>query len=431
MSAIEASKLTKIYRTYRKERGLWGAVKGLGWRRYDETRAADQVTFQIEEGEFVGFLGPNGAGKTTVLKMLSGLLNPTSGNARVLGFVPWERRNEMKRQFSLLMGQKNALWWDLPAQESLELNRAIYGIDRDRFKKVVDGLSELLEVRDKMNVMVRELSLGERMKMELIAALIHEPRVLFLDEPTIGLDVVSQQRVREFLRIYNEEHRIVTLLTSHYMQDIEELCHRVLVIDHGKIFFDGPLAAIVDRFSRHKILSLTFEKEETRDLCAFGEIIEQTPVSVQLKVPRAKVTETCRKLLEACDVSDINVQEVPVEDVIRQLFGETHENRPGSGVLAAEAAPEEFLSIIERDLRSENPATLGLLRPVNTGLFGSPARTSDCRNPRRERLTPGGHGCTFSISSKCTLARPAMLSPQIIRGPPDGAPSRSGTRPDR
>jgi ABC-2 type transport system ATP-binding protein len=190
-----------------------------------------------------------------------------------------------------------------------------------------------------MNVMVRELSLGERMKMELIAALIHEPRVLFLDEPTIGLDVVSQKRVREFLRIYNEEHRIVTLLTSHYMQDIQELCHRVLVIDHGKIFFDGPLAEIVDRFSGHKILSLTFETEGTRDLSAFGEIIEQTPVSVQLKVPRAKVTETCRQLLEACDVNDINVQEVPVEDVIRQLFGETHEDRHGSDVLAAEAAP--------------------------------------------------------------------------------------------
>ncbi len=356
MSAIEASGLTKVYRTYRKERGLWGSIKGLVWRRYDETRAADHVSFQIEEGEFVGFLGPNGAGKTTVLKMLSGLLNPTSGDARVLGFVPWERRNEMKRQFSLLMGQKNALWWDLPAQESLELNRAIYvwwdlpaqeslelnraiyGIDRGRFKKVVDGLSELLEVQDKMNVMVRELSLGERMKMELISALIHEPRVLFLDEPTIGLDVVSQKRVREFLRIYNEEHRIVTLLTSHYMQDIQELCHRVLVIDHGKIFFDGPLAQIIDRFSGYKILSLTFEKEATRDLSAFGEVTEQTPVSVQLKVPRAKVTETCRELLEACDVSDINVQEVPVEEVIRQLFGERHENHRAASLAGAETA---------------------------------------------------------------------------------------------
>jgi ABC-2 type transport system ATP-binding protein len=322
MAAIEARDLTKTYRTYRKERGLWGSIKGLVKREYSETRAADQVTFKIEEGEFVGFLGPNGAGKTTVLKMLSGLLNPTSGEAKVLGFVPWERRNEMKRQFSLLMGQKNALWWDLPAQESLELNRAIYGIDRTRFTKVVGGLTELLEVQDKMNVMVRELSLGERMKMELISALIHEPRVLFLDEPTIGLDVVSQKRVREFLRVYNQQHRIVTMLTSHYMQDIEELCHRVIIIDHGKIFFDGPLSAIIDRFSGHKILSLTFEKPVTTDFSNFGEVVEQTAVSVQLKVPRARVTETCRKLLDACNVSDINVHELPVEEVIRQLFGE-------------------------------------------------------------------------------------------------------------
>ncbi|MDB6147135.1 MAG: transporter [Spartobacteria bacterium] len=309
---------------------MWGSIKGLVRRRYDETRAADHVSFTIEEGEFVGFLGPNGAGKTTVLKMLSGLLNPTSGAARVLGFVPWERHNELKRQFSLLMGQKNALWWDLPAQESLELNRAIYGIDRGHFGKVVGGLAELLEVEDKMNVMVRELSLGERMKMELISALIHEPRVLFLDEPTIGLDVVSQKRVRDFLRIYNEEHRIVTMLTSHYMQDIQELCHRVIIIDHGKIFFDGPLTSIIDRFSGHKILSLTFEQEVKRDFSAFGEVIEQSPLSIQLKVPRAKVTETCRRLLEACDVSDINVQELPVEEVIRQLFGERRVLRQAS-----------------------------------------------------------------------------------------------------
>src|SRR5581483_779706 len=334
MSAIEARDLTKVYRTYRKERGLWGSVKGLVRRKYEQTRAVDSVSFQIEEGEFVGFLGPNGAGKTTVLKMLSGLLNPTSGDARVLGFVPWERRNEMKRQFSLLMGQKNALWWDLPAQESLELNRAIYGIDRDRFKKVVGGLAELLDVTDKMNVMVRELSLGERMKMELISALIHEPRVLFLDEPTIGLDVVSQKRVREFLRIYNKEHQIVTLLTSHYMQDIEEMTHRVLVIDHGKIFFDGPLDAIVDRFSVYKILTLTFGKPNSCDFTRLGEVVEETPMSVQLKVPRAKVTETTRELLQSCDVIDINVQEVPVEEVIRQLFGERR-SRPANLATAA------------------------------------------------------------------------------------------------
>jgi ABC-2 type transport system ATP-binding protein len=322
MPVIETRGLTKIYRTYRKESGLRGSIKGLVRRKYDETRAADDVTFSIEEGELVGFLGPNGAGKTTVLKMLSGLLNPSAGEARVLGFVPWERSNELKRQFSLVMGQKNALWWDLPAQESLELNRAIYGIDRDRFKKVVGGLSELLDVQDKMNVMVRELSLGERMKMELISALIHEPRVLFLDEPTIGLDVVSQKRVREFLRLYNSEHKIVTMLTSHYMQDIEELCDRVIIIDHGKIFFDGPLNSIIDRFSGYKIISLTFDGPGERDFAALGEIVQQTPVSVQLKVPRAKVTETSRRVLEGCAVIDINVQELPVEEVIRQLFGE-------------------------------------------------------------------------------------------------------------
>src|ERR1043166_4243707 len=321
MPVIETRGLTKIYRTYRKESGLRGSIKGLVRRKYDEIRAADDVSFQIEEGELVGFLGPNGAGKTTVLKMLSGLLNPTSGEASVLGFVPWERSNEMKRQFSLVMGQKNALWWDLPAQESLELNRAIYGIEPSRFKKVVNGLSELLDVQDKMNVMVRELSLGERMKMELISALIHEPRVLFLDEPTIGLDVVSQKRVREFLRLYNSEHRIVTMLTSHYMQDIEELCHRVLIIDHGKIFFDGPLDRIVDRFAVYKIVSLTFNANPNCDFSRFGEVIEQTAMSVQLKVPRARVTETTREVLQACDVRDINVQEVPVEEVIRQLFG--------------------------------------------------------------------------------------------------------------
>jgi len=322
MSVIETKGLTKTYRTYKKEAGLWGAVKGLGKRHYDEVRAAEGITFKIEEGELVGFLGPNGAGKTTVLKMLSGLLNPTSGTARVLGYVPWERRDEMKRQFALLMGQKNALWWDLPARESLELNRVIYGIQRKDFTRIVGGLSELLDVTDKLDVMVRELSLGERMKMELIAALLHTPKVLFLDEPTIGLDVVSQKKVREFLHLYNSQNRIVTMLTSHYMQDIEALCERVIIIDHGKIFFDGPLNSIIDRFATHKILSLVFEGLVQGDFKQFGEVVEQTPQTVVLKVPRTKVTETCRQLLGNYNVTDINVQELPVEEVIRQLFGE-------------------------------------------------------------------------------------------------------------
>src|SRR5579872_1453235 len=306
MSIIEARGLTKIYRTYKKEAGLWGAVKGLGSRKYDEVRAAEDITFTIEEGELVGFLGPNGAGKTTVLKMLSGLLNPTSGTAQVLGFVPWERKDAMKRQFSLLMGQKNALWWDLPARESLELNRSIYGIDRPSFTKIVGELTELLDCVDKLDVMVRELSLGERMKMELIAALLHSPRVLFLDEPTIGLDVTSQKKVREFLRRYNGERRIVTMLTSHYMQDIEELCARVIIIDHGRIFFDGPLSAIIDRFATHKIVGLAFDDGADCDFTGLGEIVERAPGSVRLKVPRGKVAETCREVLSACKVTDLN-----------------------------------------------------------------------------------------------------------------------------
>ena len=320
MPAIEARDLTKVYRSYRKEPGLLGAVKGLVHRNFDEVRAADGVSFTVEVGELVGFLGPNGAGKTTVLKMLSGLLNPSSGEARVLGYVPWERRNDFKRQFSLLLGQKNALWWDLPARESLELNRAIYGIDRAKFTRIVGALSELLEVADKLNVMVRELSLGERMKMELIAALLHAPRVLFLDEPTIGLDVGSAKKVREFLKQYNADHRIVTMLTSHYMQDIEELCQRVVIIDHGRIFYDGPLSRVVDRFATEKIVRFAFEDKADRDFSDFGEVTEQSPQTVMLKVPRAGVAETCRAVLARYKVTDINVQEMPIEEVIRRLF---------------------------------------------------------------------------------------------------------------
>ena len=320
---IEVAGLTKVYRVYRKESGVRGALKGLFARKYDEVRAVDDVSFALHEGEFVGFLGPNGAGKTTVLKMLSGLLNPTSGTARVLGFTPWERSNAMKRQFSLLMGQKNALWWDLPARESLELNRAIYEIPLPQFNEVVETLTALLDVKDKMSTMVRELSLGERMKMELIAALLHRPRVLFLDEPTIGLDVVSQKKVREFLRQYNGEHRIVTMLTSHYMGDIEELCERVIIIDRGRLFFDGPLEEITNRYVTEKILTLDFaDSRMDRGLEGCGEILEQTPATLKLKVARAEVAAVCRRILETNPVRDIEILEPPIEDIIRRLFDE-------------------------------------------------------------------------------------------------------------
>ena len=318
---IETYELTKAFRTYRKEEGLMGAVRGLFHRTYTETMAADRVSFSVGEGEFVGFLGPNGAGKTTVLKMLSGLLQPTSGSATVLGFNPSKRPLELKRQFALLMGQKNALWWDLPARESLELNRAIYGIERKEFEQTVSELIELLDVRDKMGVMVRELSLGERMKMELIAALLHRPKVLFLDEPTIGLDVMSQKKVREFLAEYNRRHKVVTLLTSHYMQDIEELCERVILIDHGKIFFDGSLSEVVSRFTSTKIIEADFSAPLPQNFIPPGTVLERNPLQIKIEVSRTEVPQACTSLLTAGQVIDLSVQEVPIEEVIRKVFG--------------------------------------------------------------------------------------------------------------
>jgi ABC-2 type transport system ATP-binding protein len=324
--AIHVRQLTKVYRTYQKEPGFFGALKGLAQRRYKETAAAKGVSFDVNEGELVGFLGPNGAGKTTVLKMLAGLLYPTRGEATVLGYTPWRRQNDFKRQFALVLGQKNQLWWDLPAAESLELNRVIYGLDRAAAQKTIDELTELLDVRDKLDTMVRELSLGERMKMELIAALLHQPRVLFLDEPTIGLDVLSQKKVRDFLREYTARRRITTLLTSHYMQDIEELCERVVIIDHGQVFFDGALQDIIDRLSTNKIVTLTRRKGlPPTDFAPFGQVLEQSPSQVRLKVPRDRIVAVSRDLFSALEVDDFTVEDVPIEDIVREVFATRQE----------------------------------------------------------------------------------------------------------
>jgi ABC-2 type transport system ATP-binding protein len=323
MSAIEVSHLTKSFRTYKKQPGFTGAVKGLLRRQYDQTVAVNDVSFKIEPGELVGFLGPNGAGKTTTLKMLAGLLYPTSGSAKVLGYTPWERADGYRRQFALVLGQKNQLWWDLPARESLELNAKIYGIPTDRFNRTVGEMTELLNVKDKLNVSVRELSLGERMKMELIASLLHQPKVLFLDEPTIGLDVISQKTVREFVRRHNAEQKTTILLTSHYMADIQALCERVIIIDHGKLFFDGKLGEIVDRFADSKVITIQCENADTQpaeNLARYGEVTEKTPSSITLKVKRDRVIPVCKALLDELPVSDIDIQEVPIEDVIRQIF---------------------------------------------------------------------------------------------------------------
>jgi ABC-2 type transport system ATP-binding protein len=320
---IEVRGLTKTYRTYKKAPGFAGAIKGLYKRSYETTHAAKDVSFNVNEGELVGFLGPNGAGKTTTLKMLAGLLYPTSGAAKVLGYVPWERRDGYRRQFALLLGQKNQLWWDLPARESLELNAKIYAIPREQFEKSVAEMTEMLDVKDKLNVMVRELSLGERMKMELIASLLHQPRVLFLDEPTIGLDVVSQKTVRNFLREHNARRKTTIILTSHYMADIQELCERVIIIDHGTLFFDGKLSEVIDRFADFKLITIQTEpgaavNRSVLDEC--GEVVEQTSSQIKLKVKRDRVIAVCKQLLDVLPVKDIDIQEVPIEDIIRQLF---------------------------------------------------------------------------------------------------------------
>lgn len=323
VALIDVQGLTRSFRTYKKAPGFSGALKGLFHREYETVFAVKDVSFQVEEGEFVGFLGPNGAGKTTTLKMLAGLLYPTSGTASVLGYVPWERADGYRRQFALLLGQKNQLWWDLPARDSLELNGRIYGLAPEAYRRTVDEMSELLGVRDKLSTAVRELSLGERMKCELIAALLHQPKVLFLDEPTIGLDVVSQKVVREFLREHNRRRKTTILLTSHYMADIQELCDRVIIIDRGTVFFDGRLAEILDRFAGFKIITVTLEQASgfaSVPLAELGEVLEQSSALARLKVPRESVIATCKVLLDRLPVKDFAVEEVPIEDIIRQVF---------------------------------------------------------------------------------------------------------------
>src|SRR5262245_7451248 len=263
MPIIEAKGLTKVYRVFQKRDGFLGAVRGLFRREHKEVRAVDGVSFTIEPGEMVAFLGPNGAGKTTTLKMLSGLIYPTSGTANVLGFVPWDRADAFRRRFALIMGQKNQLWWDLPAADSFQLHREIYSLAADAFTRTVGELTELFGVKDLVRQPVRELSLGERMKMELIAALLHQPQLLLLDEPTIGLDVVAQVMIQRCLREYNSSRGVTILLTSHYMRDVEALCKRVLVITHGKLVYDGGLAGITEQFGQEKLVRLQFEGNDS------------------------------------------------------------------------------------------------------------------------------------------------------------------------
>ncbi len=288
---------------------------------YRDVEAVKGIDLKVEQGEFVAFLGPNGAGKTTTLKLLSGVIYPTSGSATVMGYVPWERSNEYRRRFALVMGQKNQLWWDLPAQESFRLHQQIYRIDPSDFDQTMAELTDLLSVKDLLGRPVRELSLGERMKMELIAALLHSPEVLFLDEPTIGLDVIAQHNIQQFLKYYQEKRKITILLTSHYMKDVAALCKRVVVIAQGLVQYDGSLDGIIDTFSGSKVVTLQLADGSRSDgLDRFGEILTIELPKVRFRCPRKDVSKSLSEILQQYTVEDVAVEDPPLEEVIAGLF---------------------------------------------------------------------------------------------------------------
>ncbi len=321
MNAIQAQNLSRSFFTVKRTPGLGGMIRTLTRPERTETQAVKDVTFEIAEGEVVGFLGPNGAGKTTTIKMLTGILYPTSGEARVLGEKPFDRKADWLRQIAVVMGNKNQLWWDLPARATFEVMREIYDIDSRDYQKRLDFLIEHLQVADKIDTQVRRMSLGERMKCQMISSLLHRPRVLFLDEPTIGLDVVSQLRVRDFLRTLNEEDRCTIILTSHYMKDVAELCERVILIDHGTKVFDGPLDTLSSQFANERRLRLTFSHPvEAGALTGIGEVIESTEESALVAVSQDRVAEATRLALQDLPVEDIAVDSVSLDEVLRKLF---------------------------------------------------------------------------------------------------------------
>jgi len=323
MSIISVKNLSKTYEYHRKKAGLSGSFFSLFKREKLKTEAVKNISFSVSEGELVGFLGPNGAGKTTTLKMLSGILYPTSGGAEVLGFNPWDRKPEYQKQFSLVMGQKNQLWWDLPPQETFLLNKEIYEIPDEQYKKTLDELTSVLDIKDALNIQVRKLSLGQRMKCELVAALIHSPKVLFLDEPTIGLDIISQQKIREFIKKYNQEQKTTIILTSHYMEEVEALCQRVIIINFGKIVYDGLLSDLAKKYTDNKLIKITFSKSVSIDsLKQFGQIIKSTEYSAEIRVAKEKCSQIASQILTSYQVEDINISEVEIEEVIRRIFEE-------------------------------------------------------------------------------------------------------------
>jgi ABC-2 type transport system ATP-binding protein len=325
-AAVYAANLSKEFVVPEREPGLRAAFGSLIRRKNRRVHAVRGISFALEPGEVVGFLGPNGAGKTTTLKMLSGLLYPSGGEARVLGYVPSRRQKAYLRKITLVMGNRNQLVWDIPALDSFELNRVIYGVPHDQYVAIRDELIDLLDMGDLVHKPVRNLSLGERMKVEIAASLLHAPRVLFLDEPTIGLDVTMQRRIRRFLAEYNRRHDATILLTSHYMADVQALCERVIVIHHGRILFDGALAAMVEEFSAYKTIHVTLE-DASQDLRDYGEVIAHEGNKAVLRVAKGETSRATARLLAAVAVVDLTVEDPPIDDVIEHVFA-TEEEKP-------------------------------------------------------------------------------------------------------
>lgn len=318
---IEVENLSKNFEYYKKEIGIKSSITNLFRREMLTKRAVKDISFGIEEGEMVGLLGPNGSGKTTTLKILSGILHPTDGSATVMGYIPWERKKQFKMQFAIVMGQKSQLWMDLPANESLYLNKCIYEIEDKEFFASVDELAEILDVKHILNVQVRRLSLGERMKLELIASLLHRPKVLFLDEPTIGLDIISQRKIREFLKYYNEQTRTTVILTSHYMKDIEDLCKRTIVLNEGNIVYDGELHKVNELFSQKKIVKIQLSEYRDKDaIAAYGTVRQCKGYSATLEVNRNEVKGSLKNILDDLPVIDFNIEDIPIEEGISILY---------------------------------------------------------------------------------------------------------------
>jgi len=320
-AAILADRLSKVFRVKVRAPGLRGAVQALVRPRYRAVRAVDDVSFRVAPGEIVAFLGPNGAGKTTTLKMLTGLLFPTSGRAAVAGYMPWTGGSAFKRRIALVLGNRQQLVWDLPAEETFRLNRVIYDVPEADYRARLDELVELLDLGGVVDKPVRQLSLGERMKCELAAALLHQPSILFLDEPTLGLDVTAQEAIRHFLRAYRDRHGATILLTSHYMQDVTALASRVLIISHGRLLYDGALDALVARVARTKRLELVLGDGVTREaLAAFGSVLDFQFPNAVLEVPREAAAATSARMLAALAVVDLSITDPPIEEVIQRVF---------------------------------------------------------------------------------------------------------------